>query len=116
MKKEDRYDIPKIYLENESFLPFLQAVCTAEKNNYDFLRKLGEILTLIASNAAIGKINIENLIQGIEKLASREEAIAVLGATTAANHFVKTLEKEPVVLASDSTAAIVSEIDKHLVG
>lgn len=119
LKKEDRFDIPNICLADESFLHFIQAISTAQPNNTDFLRKLGDILIALAPNVVLGKVKVENFFQACEKLSVREEAVAVLGGTTAINHFLKTIEKEQ---SNSTTAATIpglsnfyAEVDKFLI-
>lgn len=111
MRKEDRFEIPNICLADESFLHFVQGTTTAQPNNCDFLRKLGDILTTLAPNAIPGKVKVANFLQGCEKLAMREEAVAVLGTTTAINHFLKAIEKDP----NSSQADFSSEVNIFLI-
>jgi len=55
-------------------------------------------------------MNINNLILGIEKLSTRQEAVSVLGATASANVMIRSLEKE----SSSNTSVEMKYVDEQL--
>jgi hypothetical protein len=71
----------------------------------------------LSHNVIVGKVKVENFLRGCETLAMREEAVSVLGSTTATNHFLKTLEKDVAAVAAQQQPANTPfsvEIDKCL--
>lgn len=88
VKKEDKFDVPKICLENESYIPFARSIEECS-DNLDYLRKAGEIVSLLGPNVTEGKVNVENFFQCTLKLVSRPEAVSVLGGTIAVNQYLK---------------------------
>lgn len=88
LKKEDRFEVPKICLEAECCIPLSKSIdeCT---DNLDFLRKIGEILALLAPNVIEGKVSVENFFNCTMKLVHKPHAIAVLGGTISINQYLK---------------------------
>ncbi|CAL8089627.1 unnamed protein product [Orchesella dallaii] len=88
LKKEDRYDVPKICLDAECCLVLMRSI-DESANDLDYLRKAGTIVTLLAPFVCEGKVNVENFFNCTLKLANKSQAVAVRFSACAANQYLK---------------------------
>lgn len=88
MKKEDKYDVAKVCLENECCIPLIRSIDECS-DNLDFLRKVGDIISLAGNFVVEGKVNVENFFNCTLKLVNKPQATAVLGGAIAASHYLK---------------------------
>lgn len=87
-RKEDKYEVSKICLDDTCYVHLIRSIeeCL---DNLDFLRKVGEIVGLLAPSATEGKVKVENFFNCTLKLANRTQAVAVLGSAIAINQYLK---------------------------
>ncbi|ODN00153.1 Exportin-5 [Orchesella cincta] len=117
VKKEDKYDVPKICLDQECSLVLIRSI-DESSNDLDYLRKAGNIVTLLAPNVCEGKVNVENFFNCTLKLASKPQAVAVRLLNAICNKFVSAPptpeEKEELAKLKAEFSQMLRNVGKRL--